>query len=901
MIEKQSLETYERLNSYLWNAPVAIAIITGDNYKFELLNDSYLRIVGRTREELSGKSAFDVMPELKSQLKALLDNVRATGESFRTEEFPVENFINGRMQRDYYSFSYEPYRDAQTNVSGVFITGHKVTDQVLSKAKALDSREQLQLVADAMPVLISYVDKSEHYVFVNKRYEEWFGLQNRDITGKTMREILGEHAYDAISPHIKNALSGQRISYEALVHYRHRGDTHIHATYVPDFDQSNTVRGIYVFVEDISHRKQAELSAKKTESYLRQLADTVPSIIWLTDATGHCFYLNREWYKVTGQTEEQALGFGWLDATHPEDAPSTEMAFKDANEFQMEYRAVFRLRTSSGDYKWVVDKGRPRFKDDGEFDGFIGTVVDIDKEMTAEHRIRESEEKYRNLFNTMEQGFCIIDVMFDENKKPVDYKFIEVNPVFEKQTGLKDAAGRTARELLPTLEQHWFDLYGKVASTGESARFSEGSDTMGRWFDVYAFKVEPNEGNRVALLFSDVSETRKAELHLKESENRLRAFLTATNDAIYRMSPDWKVMRQLQGGGFIADIDKPIENWVERFIPVEDREKVLAASQEAISRKSIFELEHRISRQDGTIGWTVSRAIPILDHAGNIKEWFGAAADVTQRYLTDEALRESENRFRTLANDLEQIVHLRTLDLKRSNEDLERFAHVASHDLKEPVRKVKIYIDRLKEQFGTGLPEKAIDYLHRIDRASDRMNQMIEGVLKYSTLNSVEQLNTNVNINSIISTVVDDLEMLITQKQAKVHTMDLPTLRGSELLLYQLFYNLVNNSLKFTREDSVPEIIIQAYKPTAEEMSRMAKPQSLAYVKIVVSDNGIGFKNSEAQMIFETFTRLNPKDRFEGTGLGLALCDKIVSKHGGVMWAEGVEGKGAAFSILLPQ
>ncbi|HEY0743334.1 MAG TPA: PAS domain S-box protein [Chryseosolibacter sp.] len=891
--------SFKQLDLYLRNAPIAIAILAGEEYTFEVVNDRYLQTVGFSREQLVGKPAFTVMPELEVQLRHLLDRVRMTGQPYQGEEFAVDNKIDGNLQRDYYSFSYERFID-ESGAAGVFVSGHKVTHQVLEKLDLVETRDRFRQVADALPVLMSYIDSNERYVFVNKWYEEWFGRREDTVRRATMLEVLGEKAYDAISHYIKRALAGERVSYEAFVNYQHRGETWIHATYVPDIDKYGKVQGIYALVEDITQRKKYEDAVKKSESYLRKLADTAPAIIWLTDVNGYCFYLNREWYQLTGQSEEEALGFGWLKATHPDDAKKTEIAFQQAIEAQGEYRAVFRLRTTSGDYRWVVDKGRPRYNDKGEYDGYIGSVVDIDKEISAEQRIRDSEQKYRNLFNTMEQGFCIVDVLFDSRNKPVDYRFVEVNPVFTKHTGLVNPVGKTAKELLPTLEQHWIDVYGNVAITGESARFSEGSDVMERWFDVYAFKVGPESSTRVAILFSNVTNKRKAEQQLKESENRFRALVMATSDSIYQISPDWKQMRNLQGRGFISDVFEPIEDWLDKFIPPADQQLVKKHVAVAIKSKSFFELEHRVIRADGSVGWTFSRAIPIMDHDGNIKEWFGAASDVTQRYLADESLRESENRFRNLANDLERIVQERTNDLQRSNEDLERFAHVASHDLKEPVRKVKTYIDRLRTEFESSLPARAGEFLSRIDKASDRMNQMIEGVLRYSSLNAVEQLDSPVDITILIDAVVYDLEIIITQKSAIVHKMNLPTVRGSEILLYQLFYNLINNSLKFSRPGVAPTITIEGSQPATEELVTLNASTSDRYVKITLTDNGIGFNDLYATNIFETFTRLHPKDQFEGTGLGLALCRKIVAKHNGVIYAQGVEGKGATFTVILP-
>jgi signal transduction histidine kinase len=249
----------------------------------------------------------------------------------------------------------------------------------------------------------------------------------------------------------------------------------------------------------------------------------------------------------------------------------------------------------------------------------------------------------------------------------------------------------------------------------------------------------------------------------------------------------------------------------------------------------------------------------------------------------------SEKKYRQLSEELEAIVQKRTKELQRSNDDLLQFAHVASHDLKEPVRKFKTFIGRLQEEYENILPEKGKDYLRRMQIASDRMSAMIEGVLQYSSLNGIDQVNTNVNLNEIIKSIEADLEVIIHQKKVEIIKDELPVIDGMPVLIYQLFYNLINNSLKFSKEN--PVIRISSSVEVVNERQ---------YAKIMVADNGIGFGQEHATKIFDAFSRLNTKDKYEGTGLGLALCKKIVERHHGSISATGEEGKGAVFTVLLP-
>lgn len=373
-----------------------------------------------------------------------------------------------------------------------------------------------------------------------------------------------------------------------------------------------------------------------------------------------------------------------------------------------------------------------------------------------------------------------------------------------------------------------------------------------------------------------IERTQTAEA-LKESEERLRALTTATNDVIYRMSPDWTEMYHLNGRNFLKDTGEPAINWLQKYIIPEDHEQVMSTVQHSIETKSVFQLEHRVLKADGTLGWTFSRAVPIINHDGNIVEWFGAASDITEK--------------KSLLTELEAMVDVRTSELQRSNEDLQQFAHVASHDLKEPVRKIRTFALRLKNELSSVLNENSRVYTEKILESANRMSTMIDGDLTYSSLNASEEKIELLDLNKIISDIRNDLEVLIQLKGAVIQYDELPKLEGVQVMIYQLFYNLINNSLKFSKEAEKPIIYIYA-NPIWMDGN--------LYWRVGVTDNGIGFDPQYNDVIFKTFTRLNSKSRFDGTGLGLSLSKKIVERHHGKIFADRVKNVGATFTIILP-
>ena len=288
----------------------------------------------------------------------------------------------------------------------------------------------------------------------------------------------------------------------------------------------------------------------------------------------------------------------------------------------------------------------------------------------------------------------------------------------------------------------------------------------------------------------------------------------------------------------------------------------------------------------------------VLAHAanaigkGNFDIWVEPRSDDD---LLGNAIVQMKQELLQYNRKMEDLVLQRTEELGRSNEDLQQFAHVASHDLKEPLRKIATFSSILIADQHANLSEKGNVYLQKIESASRRMSVMIEGVLAYSTVSTGEQESENVSLNEVLEDVKNDLELAIIQKDAKITYGKLAEVRGIRILIYQLFYNLISNSLKFIKPDVTPVITI-----STETVTRTIQKKTGQFVHITVADNGIGFNPEYAEKMFGVFSRLNSKDAYEGTGLGLALCRKIAVRHGGEIYAEGKEGQGAIFHVFLP-
>jgi light-regulated signal transduction histidine kinase (bacteriophytochrome) len=236
-------------------------------------------------------------------------------------------------------------------------------------------------------------------------------------------------------------------------------------------------------------------------------------------------------------------------------------------------------------------------------------------------------------------------------------------------------------------------------------------------------------------------------------------------------------------------------------------------------------------------------------------------------------------------------------DLEISNHELQQFAYVASHDLKEPLRKIQVFSHLIKDKFLPDKPE-AIDYINRLIHSSERMNKLITDVLNYSRL-SISAVYERTNINQVIQEILVDMELLIQEKHAIIHTGNIPSLEVIPAQIRQVFQNILSNALKFSSKQEKPVIYIKGELIAGRDEHSPTSPVG-HYCRITVNDNGIGFNEMYLNKIFSIFQRLHSKEEYEGTGIGLAIVKKIMDTHNGIITARSEEGKGSTFIMVLP-
>jgi PAS domain S-box-containing protein len=264
---------------------------------------------------------------------------------------------------------------------------------------------------------------------------------------------------------------------------------------------------------------------QRSEGYLAEAQRLSHTGSWVLNvAARETIHWSQETYRLYGFDPEGGMPpiEALLQRIHPEDrgrfVDDLERAIRERANYEMIFRAVL----PDGTLKYILGIGHPVFNASGDVVEFVGAAMDITERKRAEVELRESEQNYRMLFESIDEGFCTIEVLFDQNEKPVDYRFLQISPSFERQTGIKNAAGRRMREIAPQHEEHWFDIYGRIALTGEPMRFENEAKQLGRWYDVYAFRVEDPKRRRVGILFNDITERKRAEAEARDSERRFR-------------------------------------------------------------------------------------------------------------------------------------------------------------------------------------------------------------------------------------------------------------------------------------------------------------------------------------------------------------------------------------------
>jgi signal transduction histidine kinase len=522
-------------------------------------------------------------------------------------------------------------------------------------------------------------------------------------------------------------------------------------------------------------------------------------------------------------------------------------------------------------------------------DGIISIARDITEVMNAQQKAKQQAELLRSILNASLNPVFACEAIRNENGKITDLLILKANSM------LLQLVERSHEQIIrktwtsafaPGEHKQVYDLVLSVIENREPLReeISYQSDTNTTWFD---FSIAPLGDNGAVVSFTDITQIKKDREAILASAKYLQEVIDSSQTGITVIQPVYE-------NGLIEDFRYKVVNYTfSKYVGKSPADLVgallskwfpLYKAQGTFDRyKKIFETGEpaRFDLHYVKDGYDVWVDVMAKKDGEEIMVTFHDYTPLKKAQLAQEALVN---------------------DLKRSNANLEDFAFAASHDLQEPLRKIHFFAHRIRTSYADVLGEEGMDMFNRMEIATHRMRDLIDDLLEYSQTAQKPREQAANDLNEIVTEVISDLEPVINEKKAQITSDKLPVINGDGQQLRQLFQNLLSNALKYTHPERTPFISLRAdIKNGRESGFKLASENfSRKYHFIEITDNGIGFKQEDADKIFNVFQRLHGKNEYRGTGVGLAIVKKVVENHDGCIMAHAQPGEGATFRILLP-
>ncbi len=593
----------------------------------------------------------------------------------------------------------------------------------------------------------------------------------------------------------------------------------------------------------------------------------------------------------------------FIAGVHPDDRGRLGETIAGSLASGQPFACEYRLLSQDGVQRHVLARGQPTLNQSGKAVSLAGATIDITSQREAELGRSESEERYSTLFNSIDAGFCIIQMLFSADGTPIDYVFIETNPSFNVQTGLSNVAGRRMRDLSPTHEQHWFDIYGEVARTGRSVRFEDQAEALGRWFDVHAFQIGKPGSDLVAVLFTDITETKIVELRLRASESQFRSLAQAMPNHVWTASSDgmldWFNQRVYDFSGLSQGVLDGV-GWTA-LVHAEDLPLAAERWASSLTGGHVYEAEFRLRRNDGVYRWHIARAVPIRTETGEITRWVGTNTDIDDQKAAVEALAN-------INASLETRVAERTKELMAAEEQLRQSHKMEAigqltggiaHDFNNLMTGIISALSLVRRRLESGKTQDLDKLMSAASTSAQRAAALTHRLLAFSRQQSLDVRAVDVG------ELIQGMRFLLNQTLGEDIQVgvDCPTGLWAGLTDANQLENAVLN-LVINARDAMPSggqlTVTMANRTLAvEDVRHESEEEPGDYVEIAVSDTGEGMSADTLAKAFEPFFTTKPIG--QGTGLGLSMVYGFVQQSGGHVRIESEVGKGTRVALYLPR
>lgn len=807
----------------------------------------------------------------------------------------------------------EPYR-----MLGIVMD---VTREKNATREIEESEQRLRLATEASALGTFDLDLVSDIVIYSPRYLEIMGYsEHRPWTRKDFYEHIHPADAEVARRALQQALVSGILNYTIRIVWKDGSIHWVKKNGRISYNQAGEpVRMIGTLI-DITEERNATAALRESELLLKTISATAPVGLWLTDSAGSCVFVNRIWEEWTGETFEKNMGAGWLAKVPPEDMPGVQVKFTDALINKKYFSAEFRLQVNNYT-RWCITEGYPFYNGEGAFMGFAGSVIDIterkNNEIELESKVKKrtedlkrSEERQRKMIDEI-QDYAILllskeGIIQNWNKgaeKIKGYTDAEIiGESFKLFYSAEDRAANMPESFLDAAVKH-----GRAETEGWRIR----KDGSRFWASVVITALHDDDDSIIG--FTKITRDLTERKIVEEERIQQTLQLSAKNhelvqqkdfvDVILNSSVDIisvfdEQQRYISVNRSFEDLyrvkrgDIIGKRIVEAFHP--DKTAVFRGY---LDRAMAGETLHGVMHKSPiTNRHYESFFIPLKNDEG-VYAVLAVAHDNTDILEASEKLEETNAILEEKTEDLQRA----NAALEKSNSELEQYAYVASHDLQEPLRKIRTYSGILNESLKHTADEASLVTLQKIISSATRMSNLIYDLLNFSRLLNPERHFEKTALNEVFENIISDFELVIEQKNAVIEVGDLPVIEAVPLQMNQLFYNLLNNALKFSMQGRPPVIKVKAEKiHTGTKHSYALLNNNLEYVDISIADNGIGFSQQYAEQIFEVFKRLHTRQVYQGSGIGLALCRRIVLNHQGDIFAEGKENSGSVFHVVLP-